>query len=270
MRAAFWVGVDDGIDTAEMTAELERAQRERFELMANYQATLAPELLESSWQRAGIERLDPRFAPLTPPLAPLTPGAVSWFPAAPYDYQSFVPGPVLCWASSSPQFVDAQSGRIRLRACSDPAAPRTDNAYGQLGTLLTVEAGQQADVFFSWVAGVRFQWSLPDPQDWVNLTAVVQGQVWSWNPLPAPGSKVKQMSFVPGFSHTWAPVGGTSGLQGAQRESLVPAGHSGVLTRLVIDPQPVRTTYCALLSTHLQVNSGGGAIELDLSLTQPA
>lgn len=272
MTVPLRIGTENPEEENQFIEELNIARDEKLEQISYHLINSgdAP-AIDSIFRTPSYAQFDPQYLPIMPlQLIEPVPGAITWFPSAPYSYRRITQGATLCWASSTPQMVDAQNGRILLRACSDPANPTTDNAYGQLGTIITVAANQKAEVLFSWVADVKLDWSLRDPGAWVNLGVGIMWEVWSFNTSPAPGQKVKEVNANSTFGHTWSPTGSSWGLKGSRKVDLVPTGHSNVLSRAVIYPPSQATTFCVFLDVWLQVNSGGGAIELDLRLTQPA
>lgn len=270
MLIPFKVGMDNPKEEDRFIHALGLAQDEKLEQQSAHVVNAgAVPRQDAIFDANDHAQLAPEYrAILTPAYITVVPGAITWFPSAPYPYQRITPGAALCWARNQQQSIDASNGKIFLRACSDAANSTTDNAYAQLGSIVTLAAQQRAELIYSWTASVRLDWDLKDAGDWVNLGIGIGWEVWSWN--NSIGQKVRLENFGSTFGNTWSPLGSSWGLKGTRNLNLVPSGQSCLLSRAALAPTAQETTYCVLLDVWLQVNSGGGAIELDLRLNQPA
>ncbi len=270
MEIPLKVGLEDAAEQEQFIEEMHVALDEAMELRGNPGSEPIQMFDPNRSLLTGVAELAPEYRALPQPhFLRVQPGAITWFPAIPYSYKRLSQGTALCFAGNPQQVADENTGRIRVQACSDPVTSGVDNAEGQLGTIITVKAGQKTEIIFSWVADAKLTWQLNDPQDYVNITYAISWEVWSWDPSGG-GRRVNRVNTNVTVGDTVVPRGSQWGLKGSRVIDLVTPGWSNMLSRAKIPPPQQDTSYCVLISAWCQANAGGGAVELDLRLTQPA
>jgi hypothetical protein len=198
-------------------------------------------------------------------------GPIHFYPAAPYAYSHLMPGkgPALFGAFQAK--ADAGTGLMELRAtCTPHSSNWVDNAHAELGQILTVSANQRVKITFSFTAETIYHWDFstlaPNYHLTVNLHSAILCDLWKWD---AKSGKTTLVNTSFSLSTPVTLSEPPNGITGIKQASLLPGGWSNLIAWAEIEPQAAETTYCVVLRTWVQANSGVGAIDLRLQLLQP-